>query len=151
MYFTIVVIINKAFKLFQLVLVVYCDSCWQGTLQARKTFKTAYKRPETLIWVYIYICIKIKILHVVIWTLSVLVPISLPIIIVSGEPYFTRYWSQVLFSCIHVLAVGSALHFTKGYLNWSPNQSEVKLLVCAQRWTDVPWPWCHIDDLSSCR
>ena len=25
--FTIVVIINKAFKLFQLVLVVYCDSC----------------------------------------------------------------------------------------------------------------------------
>ena len=25
----------------------------QGTLQARKTFKTAYKRPETLVWVYI--------------------------------------------------------------------------------------------------
>ena len=28
MSFAIVVIINKAFKLFQLVLVVYCDSCW---------------------------------------------------------------------------------------------------------------------------
>ena len=29
MSFTIVVIINKAFKLFKLVLVVYCISCWQ--------------------------------------------------------------------------------------------------------------------------
>ena len=28
-YFAIVVIINKAFKLFKLVLVVYCISCWQ--------------------------------------------------------------------------------------------------------------------------
>ena len=28
-YFAIVVIINKAFKLFKLVLVVYCTSCWQ--------------------------------------------------------------------------------------------------------------------------
>ena len=28
-YFAIVVLINKAFKLFKLVLVVYCISCWQ--------------------------------------------------------------------------------------------------------------------------
>ena len=53
MSFAIVVIINKAFKLFQLVLVVYCDSCGigdtQGTLQAKKTFETLYKRPETLV------------------------------------------------------------------------------------------------------
>ena len=53
MSFAIVVIINKAFKLFQLVLVVIVTPVdigdTQGTLQAQKTFETLYKRPETLV------------------------------------------------------------------------------------------------------
>ena len=53
MSFAIVVIINKAFKLFKLVLVVIVTPVaigdTQGTLQAQKTCITAYKRPETLI------------------------------------------------------------------------------------------------------
>ena len=57
MSFAIVVIINKAFKLFQLVLVVYCDSCchwwYPGNSAGQKTCITPYKRPETLVWVYI--------------------------------------------------------------------------------------------------
>ena len=53
MYFAIVVIINKAFTLFQLVLVVYLTPVdigdTQGTLQAKKMFETLYKCPETLV------------------------------------------------------------------------------------------------------
>ena len=32
----------------------------QGTLQAKKMFETLYKRPETLVWVYIsHVCIRL--------------------------------------------------------------------------------------------
>ena len=51
MSFAIVVIINKAFKLFQLWFIVTPVDIGdtQGTLQAKKTFETLYKRPETLV------------------------------------------------------------------------------------------------------
>ena len=41
-----------------------------------------------------------------------------------------------LLGCVHVLAVGSALRFTKGYLTWSQNQTEVEVLVMC---TEIDW------------
>ena len=121
--FTIVMYYNKAFKLFKLVLVVYCISCWQWwhpvNLGSLKNVCKAQKLTGTLVWVYMEV-------------LRSLVPMpiglsnKLPIFLLFGK--FTTKW--VIQVSLAFVGWGSTPQTGRGSL--------ADLLICWRQFNEVP-------------